>query len=100
MSVSQFWQELQELQNYEAKQMQTLPAENETFTVEFHVDSKSSCLEHLDYKISASRHDPGAVCIIVEEVDSVLIDSMQDDELAEFFGIESEGLIYTNRGIL
>lgn len=100
MSVAQFFQELQDLANYEAKLMQTLPAESETFTVEFHVDSSSSCLENLDYKITASRHDPGAVCIIVPDVDSALIDSMGDDELAVFFGIESEGLIYTNRGEL
>lgn len=79
---------------------QTLPAETETFTVEFHVDSSSSCLENLDYKITASQHDPGAVCIIVEDVSEVLIDGLRDDELAEFFGIESEDLIYTNRGEL
>lgn len=100
MSVDQFFQQLQDLQNYEAKMTQTLPAETETFTVEFHVDSSSSCLENLDYKISASRHDPGAVCIIVPDVNSVLIDSLRDDELAEFFGIDSEGLIYTDRGVV
>jgi hypothetical protein len=100
MSVDQFFSQLQDLQNYEAKLMQTLPAEDETFNVEFHVDSRSSCLENLDYKISASQHDPGAVCIIVEEVSEALIDSLRDDELAEFFGIDSEGLIYTNRGEL
>jgi hypothetical protein len=38
--------------------------------------------------------------ITVPDVDSVLIDSLNDDELAEFFGIDSEGLIYTNRGVL
>ena len=80
--------------------MQTLPADDETFTVEFHVDSGSPCLENLDYKITASREDSGAVVVIVPEVDSALIDSLHDDELAEFFGIDSEGLIYTNRGQL
>lgn len=100
MSVDQFFQQLQDLQNYEAKMTQTLPAENETFTVEFHVDSKSSTFEDLDYKITASWHDPGAICIIVPDVDSVLIDSLRDDELAEFFGIESEDLIYTDRGVV
>lgn len=100
MSNAQFFSQLQDLQNYEAKMTQTLPAENETFMVEFHVDSSSSCLEHLNYKISASQHDPGAVCIIVPNVDSTLIDRLRDDELAEFYGIDSEGLIYTNRGEL
>jgi len=100
MSNAQFFQQLQDLQNYEAKQVQTLPADDETFTVEFHVDSGSPCLENLDYKITASREDSGAVVVIVPEVDSALIDSLHDDELAEFFGIDSEGLIYTNRGQL
>ena len=38
--------------------------------------------------------------ITVPDVSEVLIDGLRDDELAEFFGIESEGLIYTNRGVL
>ena len=100
MSVDRFFSQLQDLQNYEAKLMQTLPAESETFSVEFHVNSSSPCLKNLDYKITASQHDPGAVCIIVPDVGSALVDNLQDDELAEFFGIESEGLIYTNRGEL
>ena len=100
MSVSQFFDQIQQLENYEAKLMQTLPADDETFIVKFHVNSSSPCLKNLDYKITASQHDPGAVCIIVPDVDSALIDSLRDDELAEFFGIESEGLIYTNRGKL
>jgi len=79
---------------------QTLPADDETFTVEFHVDSGSPCLENLDYKITASREDSGAVVVIVPEVDSTLIVSLNDDELAEFFGIDSENLIYTDRGVL
>jgi len=100
MSVSQFFQQLQDLQNYEARKTQTLPADDETFTVEFHVDSGSPCLENLDYKITASREDSGAVVVIVPEVDSTLIVSLNDDELAEFFGIDSENLIYTDRGVL
>ncbi len=100
MSTTQFFDQLIELQNYETKMTQTLPAENETFTVQFHIDSGSSCLENLDYKVTASREDPGAVVVIVPDVDSSLIDSLRDDELAEFFGIDSEGLIYTNRSQL
>lgn len=100
MSVSQFFDQIQQLENYEAKLMQTEPAESETFTVEFHVDSSSSCLKHLDYKISASRRDPNAVCIIVPDISSLLIDGLRDDDLAEFCGIDSEDLIYTNRGEL
>ena len=71
---------------------------NETFTVRFHVDSQySSFIEDCEYKIHASRHDPGAVEVIVPDVDEVLIESMSDDDLAEFFGLPSEGLVYTER---
>lgn len=100
MSVSQFFDQMQQLENYEAKMTQTPPAENETFTVEFHVDSGSACLEDLNYEITASWQNPGAICIIVPDVDSVLIDSLRDDELAGFFGIDSEDLIYTDRGVV
>jgi len=99
MSVSQFFQQLQDLQNYEAKQVQTLPADDETFTVEFHVDA-STRFEVPGAKVTASRHYPDAVCIIVPDLSSLLIDGLRDDELAEFCGIDSEGLIYTNRGQL
>lgn len=71
----------------------------ETFSVLFHIDSECVDVENLpdSYKVNASPEDPGAVCITVPDVDSKLIDSLRDDELAEFLGIESEGLIYTDR---
>lgn len=73
----------------------------ETFTVVFHVDSEYVLdMEDLDYKITSSQEDPGAVAVVVPEVDETLIESLQDDELAEFFGIPSEGLIYTDRNVL
>ena len=99
MSNEQFFQQLQELQNYEAKMTQTTTADDETFTVEFHVDS-ATCLHDTEHKVTASQHDPNAICVIVKGVDSLLIDSLRDEELAEFYGIDSEGLIYTNRSQL
>lgn len=73
----------------------------ETFTVVFHVDSEYvGEMEDLEYKVTASQDDPNAVAVIVPEVDETLIESLQDDELAEFFGIPSEGLIYTDRNVL
>jgi hypothetical protein len=76
----------------------TLPLKIMTYTVVFHVDSEYfSEVEDLDFKITSSQEDPGAVAIIVPDVDEMLIESMQDDELAEFLGIPSEGLIYTDR---
>jgi len=35
--------------------------------------------------------------VYVDDVDDVLINNMTDDELCEFFGLESEFLVYTNR---
>ena len=101
MSNAQFFQQLQDLANYEAKKTQTLPAENETsnetFTVKFYIDSECFNPEHTTYphKITGDQ-----VIVTVPNVDETLIESLQDDELAEFFGLESEGLIYTNRGVL
>jgi len=70
------------------------------FTVIFHVDSVYvEDMEDLDFKITSSQEDSGAVAVIVPEVDEVLIESLQDDELAEFFGIPSEGLMYTERNV-
>lgn len=78
---------------------QTPPADDGTFTVYFHVDSAAR-LHDTEHKVMPSLADPNAVCVIVKGVDSTLIDSLRDEELAEFFGIDSEGLIYTNRGQL
>ena len=70
----------------------------ETFTVLFTVDSDyTSELEDIEYKVQSSSEDPYAIVVIVPEVDEVLLESLRDDELAEFFGIPSEGLIYTDR---
>ena len=70
---------------------------NETFTVKFHIDTECFDPENMLYgfKILGDQ-----TIITVPNVDETLIESLQDDELAEFFGIESEGLIYTNRGVL
>jgi len=100
MSVDQFFSQLQDLQNYEAKLMQTKPADDEIFEVEFHVDWKCPALEDLNYKIKSSTRQSDAVCIIVPDISSLLIDSLSDNDLAEFCGIDSEHLIYTNRGEL
>lgn len=35
--------------------------------------------------------------VYVDDVDDVLINNMTDDELCEFYGLESEFLVYTNR---
>jgi hypothetical protein len=75
---------------------------SETFSVQFHVDTECVDVDDLpeNFRVNASREDPGAICITVPNVDATLIDSLGDDELAELFGIESEGLIYTDRELL
>lgn len=35
--------------------------------------------------------------VYVENVDDILINNLTDDELCEFFGLEPEYLVYTNR---
>ena len=41
--------------------------------------------------------DTQRVNVYVDDVDDVLINNMKDDELCEFFGLESEYLISCNR---
>ena len=41
--------------------------------------------------------ETGYLNVYVNDVDDVLINNMTDDELCEFFGLESEFLVYTNR---
>ena len=73
--------------------MQTI----ETFPVIFYIDSE--CFDPEDTTYSY-RIEGDKVIVTVPNVDETLIESLQDDELAEFFGLESEGLIYTDRGEL
>ena len=69
----------------------------ETFTVKFHIDTECFNPEDMPYGFKVLGDE---TIITVPDVSEVLIDGLRDDELAEFFGIESEGLIYTNRGEL
>ena len=69
----------------------------ETFTVKFHIDTECFDPENMPYGFKVLGDE---TIITVPNVDETLIESLRDDELAEFFGIESEGLIYTNRGVL
>ena len=41
--------------------------------------------------------ETGYLNVYVNDADDVLINNMTDDELCEFFGLESEFLVYTNR---
>lgn len=35
--------------------------------------------------------------VYIDDVDDVLINNLTDDELCEFYGLESDFLVYTNR---
>ena len=41
--------------------------------------------------------DLGYTNVFVDDVDDELIENMNDEDLCEFFGLDSEYLIYTNR---
>ncbi len=63
-----------------------------------HVDKEyEEDLLYADLAYSQSEFDPNAfvVSIPLESDDDVLIESLQCDELVEFFGISSEGVVYT-----
>ena len=71
--------------------------------VTFHVDTEyAEDLDELDFGKGASirpdNYDPDVVLVTIEDVDDVLVEGLNDGELAEFFGISEEGLIYTDRG--
>ena len=77
--------------------------ETTTGFVEFHFDREYSLAQILDAvaecdhesKVTPNLHDN----IVVEfsGVAEELIEGMQDDDLCEFFGLETEFLIYTHR---
>jgi hypothetical protein len=63
-----------------------------------HVDKEyEENLLDADLAYTQSELDPNAfvVSIPLEADDDVLIESLQCDELVEFFGISSEGVVYT-----
>ena len=41
--------------------------------------------------------DTGYTNVFVDDVDDELIENMNDEDLCEFFGLDSEYLVYTNR---
>ena len=63
-----------------------------------HVDKEyEEDLIDADLAYSQSDYDSNAfvVRIPLEEDDDVLVESLHQDELVEFFGISSEGVVYT-----
>ena len=76
--------------------MQTKTNNEQTLTVEFTIDAEAVTDDLSCYEMKQSPIDSDAVVVIVPDVSEWLIESLQDDVWL-IFGIESEGLIYTNR---
>jgi len=68
----------------------------ETINLRFTIDRCADIEDLLDSDdIFQVMSQPNCFQVIVEDVDEALIESLNDTELAEFFGIESEFLIAT-----
>lgn len=64
-----------------------------------HVDKEyEEDLLDADLAYSQSEYDANAFVVRIpleDDDDDVLVESLQQDELVEFFGISSEGVVYT-----
>lgn len=68
-----------------------------TNTVTFTFDSEyAEQADIIDYFCDYDDENE-QLTIYVNDVDDALINGLNDEELCEFFGLESEFLIYTNR---
>ncbi len=69
----------------------------ETINLRFTLDQECPVDEYMDEGFFNDYFtlDDGTYQVIIKNVDDVLIESMNPDDLAEFFGIESEFLIAT-----
>lgn len=69
----------------------------ETINLRFTLDQECPINDYLEDGIITEYFplDDGMYQVIFKNVDDVLIESMNPDDLAEFFGIESEFLIAT-----
>jgi hypothetical protein len=67
----------------------------ETLSIRFTLENETPIDEYLQDGIISDyiTNDDGSFTVIEKEVDEVLIESLRADELAEFFGIESEFVI-------
>lgn len=67
----------------------------ETLNIRFTLENETPIDEYLQDGIISDyiTNDDGSFTVIEKEVDETLIESMRADELAEFFGIETEFVI-------
>lgn len=69
----------------------------ETLNLRITLDQDSPIQEYLEDGIitEAFTQDDGTYQVIIKDVDEVLVESLNPDELVEFFGIDSEFTIAT-----
>jgi hypothetical protein len=79
---------------YERDELNQLSNPMETINLRFTLDANWAIEEYLDNGLCTEYfHDDQTFRIIIKDVDETLIESMNPDDLAEFFGIESEFVI-------
>jgi hypothetical protein len=82
---------------YERDELNQLSNQMETINLRFTLDEECPIDEYLDGDestvMSTIPLDDQTYQIIIKDVDETLIESMNPDDLAEFFGIESEFVI-------
>jgi hypothetical protein len=67
----------------------------DTLNLRFTLDEDAPISEYMEDGVfdTAFPQDDGTHQVIIKDVDEALIESMNSDDLAEFFGIESEFVI-------
>ena len=79
---------------YERDELNQLSNQMETINLRFTLDAHCPIEEYLDNGLCTEYfHDDQTFRIIIKDVDETLIESLNPDDLAEFFGIESEFVI-------
>ena len=80
---------------YERDELNQLSNQMETINLRFTLDAECPVDEYLDDGLCDEycQLDDQTYQIIIKDVDETLLESMNPDDLAEFFGIESEFVI-------
>ena len=84
---------------YERDELNQLSNPMETINLRFTLDAECPIDEYMDEYVrdgiytNCIKQSDGTYVVIIDDVDETLIESMNPDDLAEFFGIESEFVI-------
>ena len=87
---------------YERDELNQLSNPMETINLRFTLDAECPIDEYMDEYVRVCQYgiytncvkqSDGTYVVIIDDVDETLIESLNPDDLAEFFGIESEFVI-------